>query len=169
MLSIPGPQQTQSGWLDFGSGTAALKLADGRWLVGHRSSLVPRQLSQVAGLLALIAFVVSMVAYPVVRRLTLRLERLQASVEALGAGVILKARVDACGSDEVARLAQSFNRAAARIEALVAAQKALLANASHELRSPLARIRMAIELAETQPGMAMRARSCARISSSWTS
>jgi signal transduction histidine kinase len=156
VLPIPGPQQTQSGWLDFGSSTAALKLADGRWLVGHRSSLVPRQLSQVAGLLALIAFVVSMVAYPVVRRLTLRLERLQASVEALGAGD-LKARVEACGSDEVARLAQSFNRAAARIEALVAAQKALLANASHELRSPLARIRMAIELAETQPGTSVRA------------
>ncbi len=55
-------------------------------------------------------------------------------------------RVKEEGRDEVARLAASFNRAAARIEELVAAQKTLLANASHELRTPLARIRMAVEL-----------------------
>jgi signal transduction histidine kinase len=84
-------------------------------------------------------------AYPVVRRLTARLERLQAGVESLGAGD-LRARVKVEGHDEVARLAESFNRAAGRIEELVAAHKSLLANASHELRTPLARIRMAVEL-----------------------
>ena len=46
----------------------------------------------------------------------------------------------------MARLAESFNRAAARIEELVGAHKSLLANTSHELRTPLARIRMALEL-----------------------
>jgi signal transduction histidine kinase len=66
-------------------------------------------------------------------------------VEALGAGE-LSARVKVEGKDEVARLAESFNAAAARIEALVGAHKSLLANASHELRTPLARIRMALEL-----------------------
>src|SRR6266568_3335021 len=80
-----------------------------------------------------------------VRRLTSRLERLQAGVESLGAGE-LSARVKVEGSDEVARLAESFNRAAARIEELVGAHKTLLASASHELRTPLARIRMAVEL-----------------------
>jgi signal transduction histidine kinase len=50
------------------------------------------------------------------------------------------------GRDEVADLATSFNRAADRIEALVGAQRTLLASASHELRSPLARIRVALEL-----------------------
>jgi signal transduction histidine kinase len=75
-------------------------------------------------------------------------------VEALGAGQ-LSTRVAVEGHDEVARLATSFNRSAERIEALVAAQKSLLANASHELRSPLARIRMAVELMENrqQPGI----------------
>ena len=47
------------------------------------------------------------------------------------------------GKDEVARLAESFNRAAARIEELVGSHKLLLANASHELRTPLSRIRWA--------------------------
>lgn len=50
------------------------------------------------------------------------------------------------GRDEVATLACSFNRAADRIERLVNAQRSILASASHELRSPLARIRMALEL-----------------------
>jgi signal transduction histidine kinase len=92
-----------------------------------------------------IGLVVAAVAYPAVRRLTRRLERLQKEVDAWGEGR-LSARVAVEGRDEVARLAASFNRAAERIEALVGAQKSLLANASHELRSPLARLRMAAEL-----------------------
>jgi signal transduction histidine kinase len=71
-------------------------------------------------------------------------------VESLGAGD-LSARVKVEGRDEVARLADSFNRAAARIESLVGAHKSLLANASHELRTPLARIRMAVELMRADP------------------
>lgn len=92
-----------------------------------------------------IALMVAIVAYPVVRRLTRRLEHLQASVEAWGAGD-LSARVAVEGEDEIALLATSFNQSAARVEALMAAQSTLLANASHELRSPLTRIRMAVEL-----------------------
>jgi signal transduction histidine kinase len=100
-------------------------------------------------MLTVIALVVAAGAYPVVRRLTLRLERLQHSVEAWGDGA-LSTRVAVEGKDEVARLAASFNHSAARIESLVGAQKTLLANASHELRSPLARIRMAAELMAAQ-------------------
>jgi len=105
--------------------------------------------------LVVIALVVAAGAYPVVRRLTGRLERLQRSVEAWGDGQ-LATRVAVEGEDEVARLAASFNESAARIEALVTAQKSLLANASHELRSPLARIRMAAELMADQATPSMR-------------
>lgn len=107
-------------------------------------------------LLVAIALAVAAGAYPVVRRLTRRLERLQRSVEAWGDGR-LATRVAVEGEDEVARLAASFNDAAARIEALVGAQKSLLANASHELRSPLARIRMAAELMAEQAAPAIGA------------
>jgi len=109
-----------------------------------RMSRVSVHLSMLAVLMA-IALVVAVVAFPVVRRLTRRLEHLQASVEAWGAGD-LSARVAVEGEDEVALLAASFNQSAARVEALMAAQSNLLANASHELRSPLTRIRMAVEL-----------------------
>jgi signal transduction histidine kinase len=150
------PTQTTSGWLDGGPPVFAVKLPDDRWLVGQRTRPGRRKQPPISFLaaLAMIGAAVGIGAYPIVRRLTRRLERLQTSVEALGAGQ-LSTRIAVHGDDEVARLASSFNRSAARIEALVAAQKALLANASHELRSPLARIRMAVELMENdaQPEM----------------
>jgi signal transduction histidine kinase len=83
--------------------------------------------------------------YPIIRRLLQRLETLQRSVQRFGEGD-LSVRVPEQGQDEVADLARQFNAAAAHIEALVKTHKSLLANASHELRSPLARIRMGVEL-----------------------
>ena len=83
--------------------------------------------------------------YPVARRVTRRLEILQEGVERFGAGD-LSQRVEVVGHDEVASLATVFNAAAERIETLVQQQKRLLASASHELRAPLARLRMAHEL-----------------------
>jgi signal transduction histidine kinase len=97
--------------------------------------------------LGAVALAVAACAYPVVRGLTRRLERLQTGVETLGAGD-LSARVAVTGHDEVTSLAESFNRAAGRIEDLVGAHRLLLANASHELRTPLSRIRLALELFE---------------------
>ncbi len=141
--ALPAPER--SGWQRVGGGPLwATHLADGRWLVVRMPHY---RRGPAFGLfaLALILVAVAVGTYPVVRRLTQRLERLQRGVEALGAGE-LAARVQVEGRDEVARLAESFNRAAARIEDLVGAHKSMLANASHELRTPLARIRMALEL-----------------------
>lgn len=72
-------------------------------------------------------------------------------------------RIPEVGHDEVAFLAKRFNVAAERVETLVkshesllASQKSLLANASHELRSPLTRIRMGLELMGASPSPAFR-------------
>ena len=101
--------------------------------------------------------------FPIARRLTQRLESLQRGVQRWGEGH-LDERVPVAGSDEVADLSRHFNAAAARIEelmqgqaALLQSQKSLLANASHELRSPLARIRMAVELSGVQGSPEARA------------
>jgi signal transduction histidine kinase len=110
--------------------------------------LLPPQWPPGIGLLALLALLfvaVALGAYPVVRTLTRRLEALQRGVERFGAGS-LGQRVDESGRDEVAKVARSFNQAAERIETLVRSHQSLLANASHELRSPLARLKMAIAM-----------------------
>jgi len=131
-------------------------LPDQRWIVAraperHRNPIVGLVLG-----LGTIALAVAICAFPVVRGLTRRLERLQKGVETLGAGH-LAARVKVEGRDEVARLAESFNQAAARIEGLVDAHRLLLANASHELKTPLSRIRLGIELYEHKPDAALKA------------
>jgi len=102
-------------------------------------------------LLLMVALAVALGAYPVVRRLTKRLEALQSGVERWGQGD-LSVRLPEQGNDEVAFLAERFNAAAQHVQALMLSNKALLANASHELRSPLARIRMGLELLEPAQG-----------------
>jgi signal transduction histidine kinase len=98
-----------------------------------------------AAALLLLFVAVAAGAWPVVRQLTRRLQALQSGVEKFGAGA-LDHRVEVTGRDEVAAVASSFNHAAARIETLVRSHQSLLANASHELRSPLARMKMAVEM-----------------------
>jgi signal transduction histidine kinase len=100
-----------------------------------------------AALLVVLFLAVALGAWPVVRRLTRRLEALKQGVEAFGAGALHR-RVAEDGRDEVAAVGASFNRAAARIEGLLRSHQSLLANASHELRSPLARLKMAVTMIE---------------------
>jgi signal transduction histidine kinase len=143
---VPAPAPRQSrGWIYGRDGAAwAIKLPDNRWIVARPALPPHRPVLRLIVFLGGIALAVALCAYPVVRRLTRRLERLQQGVEQLGSGD-LSARVVVEGRDEVARLAASFNRAATRIEELVGAHKLLLANASHELRTPLSRIRLGVE------------------------
>lgn len=105
------------------------------------------------GMISLVGLAVALGAYPVVRRLTKRLEGLQKGVERWGQGD-LSTRLPVQGQDEVAFLAERFNASAERVQQLLQSHKTLLANASHELRSPLARIRMGLELLGRDPGTA---------------
>ena len=101
-------------------------------------------------LLGLVGLAVALAVFPIIRRLLKRLENLQRSVQQFGEGN-LAVRVPTQGQDEVADLARQFNAAAERIQTLVQSHQSLLANASHELRSPLARIRMGLELMGDAP------------------
>jgi signal transduction histidine kinase len=124
-----------------------------RWLLSLWPSSWPEGVG-LAALLAVLFVAVAGGAWPVVRHLTRRLEALKQGVEAFGAGA-LHERVAEEGRDEVAAVAASFNRAAARIEALLRSHQSLLANASHELRSPLARLKMALAMLD-EAGEAQR-------------
>lgn len=159
------PRRGRSGWIHGRDRSVGIVLSDGRRVMARPMGDTGRDHLHGFGFLAiLLAFVVALAlgAYPLARRLTRRLERLQAQADQLGAGD-LSARARVEGRDEVAALARSFNRAADQIQQLVEAQKQTLAAASHELRTPLARLRMAFELlarpgGPEEAGNALRAR-----------
>ena len=84
----------------------------------------------------------------------------------------LSHRLEDGGRDELARLARSFNGTLAALERSVEAQRHLVADASHELRTPIASLRANIQMLERRrpPAAGGRRRSCAPTSSpSWTS
>jgi hypothetical protein len=158
---LPGPRG------QFGNGPEfVVRMQDGQTLHMHMPRPPPsawyRPPFGFFWSLLLVAVAVALATYPITRKLTQRLERLQNGVQKWGEGD-LSARVNESGQDEVAYLARRFNQAAQRVqtlvqshEALLASQKSLLANASHELRSPLTRIRMGLELMDGDSASAAR-------------
>src|SRR5262249_29003292 len=92
-LPAPSPEQRARGWMPSrGAGpTVALSLPDGRSVVARWRP--PHRALGLLGALGLLAIAIALGAYPIVRRMTRRLERLQTRVEALGAGD-LTARVE---------------------------------------------------------------------------
>ncbi len=99
--------------------------------------------------LAVSLFIGGIVCYGLAWHLTRPISRLREATHQLAAGD-LSARVgDEIGKrrDEIAELGREFDRMAERIETLVNAQQRLIRDISHELRSPLARLNVALELA----------------------
>lgn len=76
------------------------------------------------------------------------MRQLARTVEHFGAGD-LTARVNATRTDEIGDLGRTFDRMAVRIASLLTAERRLLQDISHELRSPLARLSFAAELARS--------------------
>jgi signal transduction histidine kinase len=150
--ALPRPHRRGGeGWIRGARPPAfSVALPDGRWLVTRPTRPLRNPVIGLVLFLGAVTLAVGIGAYPVVRRLTRRLERLQEGVETLGAGK-LGTRIPVEGKDEVAQLAASFNRAAGKIEELIGAHRLLLANTSHELRTPLSRIRLGIELLKKNP------------------
>ncbi|HXY10615.1 MAG TPA: ATP-binding protein [Terriglobales bacterium] len=130
---------------------------------GHRYTIItelvpdphPWFFSHGPGIGILIGIISSgLVCYLLARYLTSPIVRLRAATQKL-AGGDLSARAGVPtfgGHDETAELMRDFDRMAERIQNLVAAQRRLLTDISHELRSPLARLNVALELARQRSG-----------------
>jgi len=93
----------------------------------------------------IIGGVVALMVVPLASFITRRVNRLNRSAIELARGN-LSCRADIRGHDEIAKLGNSFNLMADKLEKLIQNAKELTANVSHELRSPLARLRVSKEL-----------------------
>ena len=98
------------------------------------------------GTIALITLM-SFVLWWIAHSMTWRIDQMSKQMAQLGEGDF-SVRVPAKGTDEIASLARGFNQAAQKIEQLIDANNLLLAHASHELRTPITRIRLQIEMME---------------------
>jgi signal transduction histidine kinase len=78
------------------------------------------------------------------------IRRIASTIAAFGQGE-LSVRVRTARHDEIGQLGRSFNQMAERLERLIVSERRLLGDISHELRSPLARLKFAVKLARTSP------------------
>ena len=131
-----------------GDATVARFADDGRYWFFY---IVPRVRVGSWFLLPEHAFVMAagvLLCYWLALHLTSPVRALQKAVERFGRGD-LSARVGSNRGDELGQLARTFDRMAGRIETLLTAERRLLLDISHELRSPLARLGVAVELARS--------------------
>jgi two-component system OmpR family sensor kinase len=150
------PKHMAAGWRHSTSGPLWLTpLGDGHMLALHeRSPLGPRG-RLFLPILAAVLGVMAIGLYPLSRSITRRIEALAEGARRWSAGDLAH-RVPVKGRDEIASLAERFNQAASAIEALLSHERQMLATASHELRSPLARVRVALELLDEEADAAKR-------------
>lgn len=104
--------------------------------------------------LLVLVLVSGLVCYALAKYLTAPLVVLRKTTNRLAAGD-LTARAPhtrSGNSDEISRLVKDFNTMANRIQSLVHAERRLTSDISHELRSPLARVNVALEIARRKSG-----------------
>jgi two-component system sensor histidine kinase MprB len=104
---------------------------------------------------ALLGMVVARTALAPIARFTRRTESLAASPDP-------SQRLEVVGRDELARLAQSFNRTLDALQASVEAQRNLVADASHELRTPISSLRANIQLLQDADRLSAQERAALR-------
>ena len=124
-------------------------------LVAASEEPVEVTLATVGGLLALggpvIALVAAMVTYKLVRRSLRSVEHIRTQVATISSTELGERIPVPAPRDEIAALARTMNDMLTRIEAGHTAQRRFVGDASHELRSPLATVTMALELADARP------------------
>jgi signal transduction histidine kinase len=125
-------------------------------LVARSTEAVGEAVAAVSALLAvglpLLLAVVGVTTWVVVGRALAPVEAMRAEVDEISAAELHRRVPDPPADDEIGRLARTMNRMLGRLEQAQARQRRLVADASHELRSPVATIRQHAEVALAHPG-----------------
>jgi two-component system sensor histidine kinase CpxA len=95
----------------------------------------------------MMVLIFGLVSLLMARMLTRQVRPLRLAAQRMAEGD-LSGRVELKGNDEISALGVDFNLMAERLNDLLQSQRQLVRDVSHELRSPLARLRVALELAE---------------------
>ena len=143
------------GWMSPMAGVAALRvevrLADGSWVGFDRP--VPAGLydwpMRMLASLGLVLVVTLVAVFYAARRLTRPLRRLAAAADVLGRDLHAEPLAEA-GPTEIRLAARAFNRMQQRLQAYVEERTRMLAAISHDLKTPLTRLRLRLELLEDE-------------------
>jgi signal transduction histidine kinase len=129
---------------DSGSGRV------GAVVLARPTSAVDRESGVLWGVIAAIAaaglVAAALISAGLVRWVSRPLSELERAAQALGEGMLGSRSPTGRGPSEIRRLAANFNLMAARLEALVRGHQATMADVSHQLRSPLAALRLRLDL-----------------------
>jgi signal transduction histidine kinase len=154
-LPAGGPVEEDGRYLVVASG-AVTPAGPRTVLVARSTEAVTEAVAAVGGLLAvglpLLLVVVAATTWVVVGRALAPVEAIRAEVDAISAAALHRRVPDPPADDEIGRLARTMNRMLARLERAQTRQRRLVADASHELRSPVAAIRQHAEVALAHPG-----------------
>jgi two-component system, OmpR family, sensor histidine kinase CpxA len=121
-------------------------------LRGHGPFALRRSTEEFITRLGLAILVSGFVCFWLARYLTGPIVRLRAATYQLASGNLGARAAETSRKDEIAELVHDFNRMAERLEVLLNSQKQLISDISHELRSPLARLNVALGLARQRAG-----------------
>ncbi|MDA8045870.1 MAG: HAMP domain-containing sensor histidine kinase [Actinomycetota bacterium] len=118
-------------------------------VLGAPAALTERRIHQIWLALALIAagavLVAVLAGVVLARSLALPLGRLEATVDRFARGNLASRAAEEAGPAEIRSLARQFNHMAAQLDELIEGQKRFVADASHQLRSPLTALRLRLE------------------------
>jgi signal transduction histidine kinase len=143
-LSVAEPITTSAG-----GGAAATTSTIGVVRVSYPLSVIDARIRDnwllLAGIAVAVLLVVFFVSLTLARSVTRPVRELESAADQLGRGDLSARAVVAAHPPELRVLAQSFNRTASHLEQLVHSQQAFIADASHQLRTPLAALRLRLE------------------------
>jgi two-component system sensor histidine kinase MprB len=139
-----------------GALAVALPLKDVNHTLSSQLTLLAVIAAAGVALAALLGFLVARTALAPIERFTRRTEAIAGRPERTDQ------RLEVEGRDEIARLARTFNRTLDELEMSVAAQRQLVADASHELRTPIATIRANLQLMRDEDRLSQQDRDALR-------